>query len=120
MTATRTPAPPRSKHHRLDGESLMALQLAGVGLEGFVREFRFHPVRKWRFDFAWPEKKLAIEIEGGAFVGGRHTTGAGFRADLEKYNAAALLGWKVLRFLPEWVGDGAALRMVQEVIGVGI
>jgi len=64
----------------------------------FEREYKFHPVRKWRFDFADPHGKVAVEIEGGAFSGGRHTRGAGFIADCEKYNAAILMGWRVFRF----------------------
>lgn len=62
------------------------------------REFRFHPKRLWRFDFAYPNEKIAIEIEGGVFVRGRHTTGIGFTADTEKYNEAIKLGWRVLRY----------------------
>jgi very-short-patch-repair endonuclease len=59
-----------------------------------TRELKFHPTRRWRFDFALPSQKLAIEIEGR----GRHQTVAGTRADCEKYNEAARLGWRVLRF----------------------
>src|ERR1035437_4661972 len=54
-----------------------------------LREFRFHPERKWRFDFAWPLYQLAVEIEGR----GRHQSFGGFEKDAEKYNAAAKLGW---------------------------
>lgn len=68
-----------------------------------VTEFRFAPPRRWRFDYAWLASKVALEIEGGAFVAGgsRHTRGAGFRADLEKYNVATAAGWRVFRVLPE-------------------
>lgn len=62
------------------------------------REFCFHPVRKWRFDFAWEGPLLAVEVEGGKWTRGRHQTPQGFQEDLEKYNAAALLGWTVLRY----------------------
>jgi len=72
-----------------------------AGLPPPVAEHRFHPVRKWRFDFAWPDRKVALEVEGGVFVQGRHSRGAGIRADIEKYNTATLLGWRVLRYLPE-------------------
>lgn len=65
-----------------------------------VMEFQFHPSRKWRFDWAWVDQKVALEIEGGAFVGGRHTRGAGYTRDMAKYNAAQLLGWKVFRCVP--------------------
>lgn len=58
------------------------------------REYRFHPKRRWRFDFAWPSVKVAVEIEGR----GRHQTFTGYRADLEKYNEAVQLGWRILRF----------------------
>jgi very-short-patch-repair endonuclease len=63
-----------------------------------VLEHRFHPVRRWRFDLAWPELQIAVEIDGGQFVKGRHLQPRGFQADCEKLNAAALHGWSVLRY----------------------
>jgi hypothetical protein len=81
-----------------------------------VPEYKFHPKRKWRFDYAFPDIKVALEIEGGLFhktrymdkrtgqmkevTGGRHTTGSGYLKDMEKYNTATLMGWKVLRCTP--------------------
>lgn len=65
---------------------------------GFIREHRFHPTRRWRFDFADEEKKIAVEIEGGIFMAGAHTRGVGYQKDTEKYNQATILGWKVLRY----------------------
>lgn len=65
------------------------------------REYVFAPPRKWRFDFAWVEDKAAVEIDGGAFIAGRHTRGAGFERDHEKMNAAQMAGWRVLRFTPQ-------------------
>lgn len=64
------------------------------------REFRFDSARRWRFDFAWPDRRLAVEVEGGVWVRGRHTRGAGYLKDLEKYNRAVELGWRVLRYPP--------------------
>ena len=64
-------------------------------------EYRFHPLRKWRFDYAWPEKHIAVEIEGGIYTNGRHTRGGGFSGDMEKYNAAVLHGWAILRYAPK-------------------
>lgn len=74
--------------------------LAAQGIPSPVAEHRFHSVRQWRFDFAWPAHKIALEVEGGVWTGGRHTRGAGFLKDVEKYNAAAALGWRVLRCTP--------------------
>lgn len=65
----------------------------------FQREFQFHPSRKWRFDFADPARKIAVEIDGGVFVRGRHSRGAGYRSDCEKLNAAAALGWRVFKYV---------------------
>jgi very-short-patch-repair endonuclease len=62
-----------------------------------VAEYKFHPTRKWRFDWCWPDQKVALEIEGGVYATGRHTRGKGYENDCRKYNAALLHGWKVLR-----------------------
>ena len=69
----------------------------------FLAEYRFDGTRLWRFDYAWPEQRVALEVEGGAFAkgGGGHNRGAAFQADMDKYNAAALAGWLVLRYPPE-------------------
>jgi len=64
-----------------------------------VEEHRFHQTRKWRFDFAHLESKTAIEIEGGVWSGGRHTRGAGYAKDAEKYNEANFDGWAVIRLV---------------------
>lgn len=66
-----------------------------------VPEVKFHSSRKWRFDYAIPDKKIAIECEGGIWTRGRHTRGKGYKGDMEKYNAAVELGWKLLRFTPD-------------------
>ena len=64
-------------------------------------EYKFYPDRRWRFDYAFPKQKIAIEQEGGAWSGGRHTRGKGFINDMEKYNKAVILGWRILRYTPE-------------------
>jgi hypothetical protein len=76
-------------------------------------EYRFHTTRKWRFDYAWPDKKIAIEVEGGVWTGGRHTRGAGFVADCEKYNTAAAMGWLVFRFTPQQMRKFEFMKYVE-------
>jgi len=63
-------------------------------------EHKFHAVRKWRFDYAIIEHKIAIEVEGGVWSNGRHTRGAGFVKDIEKYNTATSMGWRIIRVVP--------------------
>ena len=84
-----------------------------------VAEFKFHDTRRWRADFAIPSAKILIEVDGGVFSGGRHTRGAGFVADQEKHNAAAMMGYFVLRFVPSDIGKGELFRVVRHVYGMG-
>lgn len=84
----------------------------------FVREYSFHVERRWRFDFAWPARKLAVEVEGVTYgeKGGRHQRAAGLEGDCEKYNAAVLLGWRVLRFTPRQIKRGEALPVIERAL----
>jgi very-short-patch-repair endonuclease len=81
-----------------------------------VKEYRFHPVRKWRFDFAIPKYKIAIEIDGGVWMYGRHNRSSGYIADMEKFNAAASLGWVVLKFTPDEQYKTATFDLIKETI----
>jgi len=82
------------------------------------REYRFHPFRRWRFDFAWPRKKIGVEIEGGVWTGGRHVRPAGFEKDCEKYNEAAACGWKVLRVTGKMLADKDQIKeWLEKLIG---
>ena len=81
-----------------------------------VTEFQFHDTRGWMFDFAWPDKWIALEVEGIVYpekgeyrAGGRHASVTGITEDIEKYGEAFRLGWRVLRCLPEHVNNGQAL-----------
>lgn len=97
-------------------EDLLAFQLRASKIS-HRREYRFHETRRWRFDFAWPERKIACEVEGGAWNGGRHTRGAGFDADLLKYGEAIRAGWQVFRCSPSMVKSGYALAVITELLG---
>jgi very-short-patch-repair endonuclease len=83
------------------------------------KEFRFHPVRKWRADFAHLESRTLIEIEGGIYINGRHNRGAGFAADLEKYLEASLAGWRVVRLGPNEITAENVGRLVSLMTGAG-
>lgn len=87
-----------------------------LGLPEPCGEHRFHPARKWRFDWAWPDRLVAMEIDGGVWIGGRHNHPAGFIRDMEKLNAAAELGWRVLRYQPNRID----WDQVSRVLGISI
>ena len=87
-----------------------------AGLPEPVTEYRFHATRRWRFDYAWPNWHVALEVDGGTWVAGRHSRGAGYERDCEKLNTATLLGWRVLRFTTAMVRDGRALTVLQELL----
>jgi hypothetical protein len=110
----QTPKEPKEKpkvaNH--DEERFGWLCEAG-GLPRPQQKFRFSQKRKWEFDWCWPEVLLAVEIEGGAWVGGRHTTGSGFSNDLEKYLEAQLMGWTIMRVDTEMVKTGRAVDAVR-------
>ena len=87
-----------------------------AGLPEPVAEYRFDPVRRWRFDWAFVPQKVAVEQEGAIFTQGRHTRGAGVIKDMEKYNRAASLGWKVFRGTPQQIAAGELLPLIADVL----
>ena len=99
------------------GEEAFALHCRAESLSP-LREFHFALPRKWRFDFAFPLEKIAVEVEGGIFsrVAGAHTRGKHFESDCEKYNTAVKLGWRVLRYSTDMVLAGTAINDVLEIL----
>lgn len=81
-----------------------------------TREHRFCEDRRWRFDFAWPAQKVALEVQGGNWINGRHTRGQGYEQDCEKFSTAAILGWRVLQVTTAMVRDGRAVNWLTEVL----
>jgi very-short-patch-repair endonuclease len=80
------------------------------------REWRFTTERRWRFDFAWPSHKIALEVEGGVWTSGRHTRGGGFLADCEKYNEAAALGWRLIRVQPKELANYTTIDLIARAL----
>jgi len=97
-------------------EEDLLFQIKHAKLELPETELCFAPPRKWRFDLAWPDRLLAVEIDGGLWIQGRHSRGCGQLADMEKFNAAALLGWKVLRVGSQHIRSGEALNWVERAL----
>lgn len=94
-----------------------------------LREFKFHEHRKWRFDYAWPEYKLAIEVEGGVYGRGKkcpvcgqsrkgaHSSVTGILRDIEKYNMATVFcGWRVYRVLPDKLLTLSTINDIKEAM----
>lgn len=136
------PKAPAMSGSKRDYEQELCDMLVAAELPTPVQQHKFSPDRKWRFDLAWPDRWLALEVEGGTYgrtvqcqscnstvtqtlkdgrvypvrLGGRHNTGSGYEKDLEKYNTAAKLGWRVLRVTTNMVSDGRALLLMIDVL----
>ncbi len=119
-------------------EETLDIQFRALKLPPYEREYRFHPKRRWRFDFAWPELKIAVEAEGGLYMHGQHITIRnkrtgkvevtkkqsghltikGFESDCEKYGEAAIQGWRVYRCTTSMIRSGEAIRSIERLLGV--
>lgn len=100
-------------------ESLLDQQMRLCRLPAFVTEYRFDnrpKPRNWRFDFAWPDRRVAVEVEGGVWSQGRHTRAQGFISDTEKYNAAVMQGWRVLRYTRDAIESGRAITEIEQIL----
>lgn len=81
-----------------------------------LKEYIFHPTRKWRFDYSLPQYKIAIEVDGGVWINGRHNRASGYLKDLEKFNAAASMGWVVLKFTPDELYKKSTFDIIRQTI----
>jgi len=79
-------------------------------------EHRFHDTRKWRIDYAIIQEKIAIEVEGGAYIKGRHTRPSGFIADMEKYNELTRAGWRLIRVTPKELMTMKTINLIKDLI----
>jgi len=115
----------QTRNNMKHNENVVFAFFKAFGIPRPMVEHKFHPHRKWKFDYCWvlfycnlPVVRVALEVEGGVWRGGRHTSGAGFMKDMEKYNAAALLGWRVLRCTPEDLLKTKTAEMIKEALGL--
>lgn len=111
----RVPKIPKPPSHL---EALLAQQMEVLGIPEPAREYKFCLPRRWRFDFAWPSQRIAVEVEGGTWNYGRHQRPLGFENDCEKYNEAAFLGWRVFRFTKNMIESGDALATIQNIFSL--
>ncbi len=108
----------KARRERL--ELALLQQIRAAKLPEPERQYRFHPERMWRSDFAFlddPFAPLLVEVDGGTWSGGRHTRGAGYQADCEKANEAVLHGWLLLRVTGAHIKSGAALEWIRRALG---
>ena len=113
-----------AKEKRERFENALALELGSLGLGRFEREYMFakeanrpeFSKRRWRLDFYFPERRLAIEVEGGIWTGGAHGRPSNIERDIEKHNLLNVLGITVLRVPTKWIRNGTARRRIKHYI----
>lgn len=98
-------------------------------------EYKFHPTRKWRFDFAWSgfraldgtwytdfdsmaDKKVALEVDGGIWIQGGHNRGAQIKATWEKENEAQCMGWRILKCEPKDLCTMDTVNLIRRALGL--
>lgn len=94
------------------------LHCRNVGLPRPEAEYRFAPPRRWRMDFAWPGHRVYLEMQGGVWIQGGHTRGSGFVKDMERNNAAAALGWRLLQVQPEHLFTAETAALIARALDV--
>ena len=99
-------------------EQTLAWQIKAAGLPQPCPEYLAIPGRKFRFDFAWPEIKLLVEVQGGTFAKSKtgHSSGLGINRDCEKTVLAQLAGWRVFPLDEKHITSGKALVWIQEAM----
>lgn len=97
-------------------EDLYLYSILALGLPEPVRELRFAPPRRYRFDFAWPEHMLAVEVQGGTARRGRHVRVSGYEKDREKMHLAMLNGWRVYEFTTRHIRTGLAADVTAKAL----
>jgi len=117
---------PNKRDYDLEVRALVAQ----LGLPDPVPEHRVLSTRRFRFDFAWPDRKIALEIEGGFFGTGRrcpvcrqlprsgHSSVRRLKDDADKYSYAAALGWTIIRRWPDALLTDETRSMLTAAFGI--
>ena len=104
------------KRTGIDPKKVFAAMLAQAKMPEAAVEHRFHVERKWRFDYAWPRWKVALEVDGGVWTGGAHGRGTGIIRDQEKHNYAAAMGWLIIRCVPRKLATADTIAFVKAAL----
>lgn len=119
LTKPSTTARAPSQQSKL--EDLVAHRIELAGLPVPTRQYRWATdvKRQYRSDFAWPEARLLVEVQGGIWAAdpGRHNRGSGYEADLSRSNLAVLLGYRMLCFSERMIRSGDAVRSITQALG---
>jgi hypothetical protein len=100
-------------------EMILANRLQHAGLPMGVTQYRFVPGRQFRWDRCWPERMIAVEVQGGTWVpGGAHSRGSGIARDCLKFSLCAALGWRVLPLTKQMIESGLAVELIAQALGV--
>ena len=97
-------------------QDIVSAYFKQCGLPAPVFELRFHSVRRWRFDLAFPDQKVALEVQGGIFTGGRHNRGAAMLKEWVKLNTAAAMGWRLLYCQPKDLCMSQTVDIIREAL----
>ena len=111
---------PKRRPQKSEWEEKFWAQIVEAGIPRPIRQFEFAKCigRKYRSDYGWVDEKLLVELDGGLYIGGRHSTGIGRENDMERDAISCALGWKLMRFSPRHVRSGWALAMTKVALGL--
>lgn len=102
----------------MNAEDLLAFHIKAGGFPAVVREYLYAPPRKLRADFAFPDARLLVEVQGGIYTRKAHGSVTGVLADIDRLNAATLAGWRLIRVTPDMVNSGEALQLIARALNV--
>jgi len=105
--------------HKQDAKRIFVFYWRALGVADYAitEEHRFAPPRRFRFDIAFIPQHVAVEVEGGVWVKGRHIRPSGYEKDCLKYNLAVVQGWRVLRYTPQMLKRDPA-ACIEQVLNV--